>query len=313
MRTTFIRTLIDLAQRDERILLLTADLGYTVVEAFAQRFPRRFYNVGVAEQNMVGLATGLADSGFIPFVYSIATFASMRPYEFIRNGPVLHHLPVRIVGVGGGFEYGTAGPTHHALEDVGILRVQPGLGIIAPADYLQTSTALRRTWDLPGPVYYRLGKDEKTVVPGLDGAFMLERAQTIREGDEVRVIAMGSVAAEAAAAAELLAAEGVSIGFTVVASVAPAPADDLAEMLARAPVAVTVEAHYAVGGLGSLISEIVAERGLGTRVVRCAVRTGAVARSGSEGYLLRQHGLDRAAIVSAALDAVRTIRRTVDS
>ena len=313
MRTTFIKTLIELAQHDERIILLTADLGYTVVEAFAQRFPDRFYNVGVAEQNMVGLSTGLAEAGFLPFVYSIATFATMRPYEFIRNGPILHRLPVRIVGVGGGFEYGTAGPTHHALEDVGILRVQPGLSIIAPADHLQTSTALHATWNLPGPIYYRLGKDEKTTVPGLGGAFALGRAQTVRDGDEVQIVAMGSVAAEAAAAVELLIAEGVSSGLTIVASVAPAPSDDLAQVLSRAPVAVTVEAHYAVGGLGSLISEVVAERGMNTRVRRCAVASRTVQRSGSEAYLLRQHGLDRHGVMASAMEAVRATPRMVDS
>src|SRR5262249_21341178 len=123
MRATFVRTLGELADRDPRILLLTADLGYTVLEPFAERFPDRFFNVGVAEQNMVGLATGLADAGFLPFLYSIATFASLRAYEFVRNGPVFHRLAVRIVGVGGGFEYGPAGPTHHALEDVGVMRI----------------------------------------------------------------------------------------------------------------------------------------------------------------------------------------------
>ncbi|HEX6213905.1 MAG TPA: hypothetical protein VFZ38_03755, partial [Vicinamibacterales bacterium] len=108
MRKAFIRTLTDLAADDERILLLTGDLGYTVIETFAERFPRRFFNVGVAEQNLVGIATGLAESGYIPFVYSIATFAVMRAYEFIRNGPLAHDLPVRIIGIGGGFEYPSA-------------------------------------------------------------------------------------------------------------------------------------------------------------------------------------------------------------
>src|SRR5689334_9912455 len=159
------------------------------LEPFADRFPDRFINVGVAEQNMVGLATGLAEAGFLPFLYSIVTFASLRPYEFIRNGPVLHHLPVRIAGVGGGFEYGSAGPTHHGLEDVGIMRIQPGLTVIAPADYRQTRTALLATWDLPGPVYYRLGKDDRTVVPGLEGQFELGRAQVIREGNDLLIVA----------------------------------------------------------------------------------------------------------------------------
>jgi len=134
MRRTFIAALLELARREPRVLLLTADLGYSVVEPFAEALPDRFFNVGVAEQNLVGVATGLAEAGFVPFVYSIAAFASMRPYEFIRNGPIAHRLPVRVIGVGGGFDYGTAGFTHHALEDVGILRVDPGITVVAPAD-----------------------------------------------------------------------------------------------------------------------------------------------------------------------------------
>src|SRR6058998_4414082 len=118
MRKAFVRTLIEIGAADSRVLLLTGDLGYMALEPFAQRFPDRFFNVGVAEQNMVGLATGLAEAGFIPFGYSIVTFAALRPYEFIRNGPILHQLPVRIVGVGGGVEYGNNGLSHYGLEDV---------------------------------------------------------------------------------------------------------------------------------------------------------------------------------------------------
>src|SRR5262245_6295267 len=150
MRATFVRTLVEIAENDPRVMLLTGDLGFMALEPFFDKFNSRSFNVGVAEQNMVGLATGLAEAGFIPFAYSIVTFATLRPYEFIRNGPILHRLPVRIVGMGGGFEYGAAGPTHHGLEDVGVLRVQPGITIIAPADHEQARNAILATWDLPG-------------------------------------------------------------------------------------------------------------------------------------------------------------------
>src|SRR5215470_18612043 len=113
MRRAFTQALVQIAEQDPRLLLLTADLGYTVLEPFVERFPARFFNMGVAEQNMVGVATGLAEAGFVPFVYSINPFAVLRPYEFIRNGPIAHRLPVRVVGVGGGFEYGPQGQTHH--------------------------------------------------------------------------------------------------------------------------------------------------------------------------------------------------------
>src|ERR1043166_6956323 len=148
MRGTFVNTLCELANADDRIVLLTGDLGFTVLEPFRDAHPRRFYNVGVAEQNMVGLATGLAEAGLIPFCYSIGTFASLRPYEFIRNGPILHGLKARIVGVGAGFDYGVNGMTHYAIEDVGVMRIQPGMTVVAPADYEQTRNSLLATWDL---------------------------------------------------------------------------------------------------------------------------------------------------------------------
>src|SRR5688500_14281558 len=143
MRNAFLEELLDLADEDPSVVLLTGDLGFMVLEPFAERFPDRFYNVGVAEQNMVGVATGLAEAGYRPFVYSIATFATLRPYEFIRNGPALHNLPVRVVGVGGGFDYAHNGVTHHALEDLAVMRTQPRMTVIAPADAGQARCALR--------------------------------------------------------------------------------------------------------------------------------------------------------------------------
>lgn len=309
MRIAFCRTLMELAERDARVLLLTGDLGYMVIEPFAEKFPDHFFNMGVAEQNMVGLATGLAEAGFVPFAYSIVTFASLRPYEFIRNGPILHQLPVRIAAVGGGFEYGTAGTTHHGLEDVGIMRIQPGLTVIAPADHAQARTAVLATWDLPGPIYYRLGKDDKTIVPGLEGRFRLGRAEVIAEGSDLLMVTMGSIANEVVVAAQALAAERVSTTVMVVSSLNPAPTEDLAEVLARFPLALTVEAHYAVGGVGSLVAEVVAEQGLTCRVVRCAVRTMPNGLSGSQGYLYRAHGLSSDSLVKTALQALREIAR----
>jgi transketolase len=291
MRGTFVRTLVELAEDDARVVLLTADLGFTVVEPFAERFPGRFFNVGVAEQNMVGIATGLADAGYVPYVYSIATFATLRPYEFIRNGPVHQRLPVRVVGVGGGFDYGTNGPSHHALEDLAVMRVQPGMTVVAPADFEQARASLHATHALPGPVYFRLGKDESSRVAGLDGRFRLGRAETIGSGGDLLLVTTGGIARNAVAAAEALAASGIDATVLVAASLSPPPAEDLAEALERFDAAVTVEAHYVNGGLGSLVCEVAAEHGLPCRVVRCGVRELEPGRSGSEAYLNETHGL----------------------
>lgn len=305
MRSAFVRTLVELAERDPRILFLTGDLGYTVVEPFAEGFPDRFFNVGVAEQNMIGLAAGLAEAGFIPFVYSIVTFASLRPYEFIRNDLILHRFPVRIAAVGGGFEYGSAGATHHGLEDVGIMRVQPGITVIAPADHEQARAALLATWDFPGPIYYRLGKDDRTVVPGLGGRFELGRTQTIREGKDLLMITMGSITSEVVSAADDLASQGISCAVVVVASLNPAPVDDLSAILARFPLVLTVEAHYVVGGVGSLISEVIAECGLNCRVVRCGVKSRPSGVSGSQSYLHQAHGISSKMLVNTALQTLK--------
>lgn len=310
MRKTFARTLAELAGNDPRILLLTGDLGYLALEDFSERFPDRFFNMGVAEQNMVGVATGLAEDGFLPFVYSISTFASMRPYEFIRNGPIHHRLPVRIVGVGGGFEYGNAGVTHFALEDLGLMRVQPGITLIAPADHQQTRSALLATWDLPGPIYYRIGKDDKTTVPGLDGRFELGRANTITDGDDLLIITVGSIANEAVAAAAILRRQGINATVMIISSLNPAPVEDLTKALSRFDVALTVEAHYVNGGIGSLAAEVIAEQGLDCRLTRCGVDRTPDGITGSQQYLEHEHGLSSESLVETARAAVQSSARS---
>jgi transketolase len=307
VRAAFTKALSEIAEKDPRVFLLTGDLGYSVLEPFRDRFPDRFINAGVAEQNMMGVATGLADAGMLPFVYSIATFASMRPYEFLRDGPILHGLPVRLVGVGGGFDYGHAGPTHYALEDVAIMRAQPGLTCIVPADHQQARTALQESWDLPGPVYYRFGKDDRTVVPGLEGRFALGRVQSFREGADLALIAMGAVAAEAAEAADRLSRQGLSSAGIVVSSVNPAPVEDLAERLSRVPLAITVEAHFIPGGLGSLVAEVIAEHRLPCRLVRCGVRGPLAGPYGDASYMQRAHGISADGLVATAIRALEAV------
>lgn len=308
MRKALVETLIDLAKSDPRIFLLTGDLGFMFLERFAQAHPDRFINVGVAEANMLGIATGLASEGFIPYAYSIATFAAMRPYEQIRNGPVLHDLPVRILGIGGGFEYGHAGPTHYALEDYAIARVQPGLGVVVPADSQQAIQALRQTYDHPGTIYYRIGKREDYTIPNLNGRFRLGHTERVRDGDALLMLCIGSISVEALGAAELLETEGIRTRVEIVASLRPAPAEDLRAALERFPVALTVEEHYTSGGLGSLAAEIIAEANLSCRLVRCGVEPAVSGLSGSEAYMRHHYGLSRTAIARTALKTLGLIR-----
>jgi transketolase len=296
MRSTFIKTLVDLAQKDDRIVLLTADLGYNAIEPFVNQFPNRFVNVGVAEQNMIGVATGLAESGFIPFAYSIITFATLRPYEFIRNGPIAHNLPVRIVGVGGGLEYSHNGLTHFGVEDIAVMRTQPGISVFAPADFRQTESILRDTWDMAGPVYYRLGKDDRTIVPGLDGTFDKHKLQLIQDGKDILLISLGAISAEAAQAVLELSKNGISCGHAVLATVNPIPEKSLVELLSRFPMVYTVEAHYLAGGIGSLVAELIAEHGLKCRLTRIGLKQTPDNVSGDLPFLYNRYGLSPEAI-----------------
>ncbi len=290
MRNDFVDELGALAAVDDRVMLLTGDLGFMVLEDFETRFPERFINCGAAEQNMVGVATGLAEAGMVPFVYSIATFSSLRPYEFIRNGPALHDLPVRIVGIGGGFEYGHNGVTHFALEDYAVMRAQPGITTVAPADAEQARAALRATADHDGPIYFRIGKLPDPLA-GLDGRFELGRMATLREGPDGAIVAIGAITHEAVQAADLLAEQGIRVSVGVVSSFNPSPTEDLVDLLTDAPVALTVEAHYLNGGLGSLVAETIAESGLGCRLLRAGVASMPAGESGSQQYLENRYDL----------------------
>jgi transketolase len=302
VRRAFVESLTRLARRDERIVLLTGDLGFAALEPFAEAFPERFFNVGVSEQNMIGVATGLAEAGYVPYAYSISTFASMRAYEFIRNGPVLHNLPVRVVAIGEGVDYSHNGMTHYALEDVALMRVQPGLAVVSPADDRHVRPMLNAVHGLPGPAYIRLSKNSFSV-PGCGEGFELGRAHRIGDGEDVVLVALGGMAASAVAAAELLAGRGISASVLVVESVSPPPIEDLVTVLAAVPLAVSVEAHYVTGGLGSLVAEVIAERGVPCRLVRAGVRRQPIGVAGSREFMHDLLGLSPDRIVETVVDA----------
>jgi transketolase len=306
MRKAFVETLMNLAARDERVVLLTADLGYNALETFAEKFPTRFFNVGVAEQNMIALATGLAEAGFIPFCYSIASFAVLRPFEFIRNGPIAHQLPVRIVGMGGGLGYGSNGLSHHGIEDLGVLRTQPGISIFAPADAPQTRTIIEQTAGLAGPVYYRLEKDDALRVPGLDGRFVSGRPDHLIVGRDLLFVTTGGIATEVVTAARELERRRISVGVAVISSFNPLDHVFYADLLRGYRVVVSVEAHAINGGLGSATAEIIAEAQLPVRLVRRGLTALPDGLTGSPAWLHERHGLARDQLVAVALDALAT-------
>lgn len=300
MRNALVETLLELAENDERVFLLTADLGWSVLERFADAFPARFLNVGVAEQNMAGIATGLAQLGYIPYIYSIANFVSMRCYEQIRNGPILHQLPVRVIGVGGGYAYGHAGPSHHALEDLAIFRIHRGMTVIAPADPAQTRAALQATHSLPGPVYFRVGKGNNPNVPGLHGRFALGIPELIVPGADLLFLTTGAIVTEVVRAAEILARTNISAAVAVLAHLQFTASSDLIKLLASYRAVITVEEGVATGGLGSLVAETIVQYRLPCSLNIRAINEPFLDRSGSPSFLMAQSGLGAVELAKAA-------------
>jgi transketolase len=256
MRVAFIEELLRLAEHDPRIWLVTGDVGYAVLEPFAERFPDRFVNSGVAEQNMMGVAAGLARSGAIVFAYSIANFPTLRCLEQIRNDVCYAGASVTIVSVGSGFTYGSNGSTHHAIEDLSIMRSLPGIVVVSPGDLIEARLATRALAGMARPAYLRLGRaGDLATTTASSGEFAVGKMRAIRDGSDVTVIATGSVLATADAAAEELAREGISARVLSAHTLKPFDSETLLRAMAETAGVVTVEEHRLVGGLHSAVAE----------------------------------------------------------
>jgi len=300
MRTTFIETLCKIAAQDERIWLLTADLGYSVVECFAHQFSERFVNTGVAEQNMTGIAAGLAMSGKIIFTYSIANFPVVRCLEQIRNDICYHNLNVKIVAVGGGMAYGGAGYTHHALEDLAIMRVMPNMVVIAPGDPVETKLALKAITRHTGPCYLRLGMNNEPVIHKEEPHFEIGKAIQIKEGEDVIFISTGPILNTIVQTADVLTRKGFSIGVYSMPTIHPIDQKAIIFATTKAKCIISVEEH-GPGGLGSAISEVLASVQVKTKFVSMHTNPSLIHLVGSQEYLLQRNELSVRAIVQKTL------------
>jgi len=258
MRQAFIKALTYEAKKNNQLLLLTADLGYQVVEEFEREFPQRFINMGVAEANMIAVASGLAMCGKIPFVYSIATFLTMRCFEQIRNDVCLHKANVKIVGVGGGLQYAQAGSTHHALEDIAIMRTLPGMTIICPADPVEAYQATIAACRHYGPVYLRLGKSGEKNVLALNYQFRLGKGAILRQGADILLLATGSMVSQALEISQILAQNRLETTVVNLSTVKPLDKDLIIFLTKKIRRVFTLEEHYLIGGLGSAVAEVIA-------------------------------------------------------
>ena len=302
MRNAFLDTLFELAQQDERVVFITGDLGYRVVEKFMEQRPRQFLNAGVAEQNMTGLAAGMALSGKIVFTYSIGNFPTMRCLEQIRNDVCYHEANVKIVTVGGGFAYGPMGGTHHAIEDLAVMRAIPGLMVVAPGDPVETRAATRAITAHPGPCYLRLGKaGEPTVHPG-PIEFQLGKAIRFREGRDLTLISTGGMLQTAAKAAERLATQGIQTRVLSMHTLKPLDESAVLAAARETGCIATLEEHSVNGSLGSAVAELLAETwDVKVPFKRIGMPPIFSPHIGSQEYMLQKHGLNDEAVAAVLL------------
>jgi transketolase len=302
MRDAFIDELTAQARLDPSVMLVVGDLGYGVVDTFAKDLPDQFLNVGVAEQNMVGVATGLAAGGYRVFVYSIANFPTLRCLEQIRNDVCYHAFDVTVVSVGAGVSYGTLGYTHHAVEDLSVMRALPGMRVLCPADPIEARRAVQEVLSHGGANYVRLGKNGEPHLHDAGAVNGLAEPLTMREGKDVVLVATGSILAACLEAADMLAASGIEAEVVSCPTVKPLSDAWLASLSHRT--VVTVEEHTLNGGFGSAILEGMNGLEAPVRLRRMGLQEGRVGELGSADYLRHSHGLTPDAIADVARGAL---------
>ncbi|MFO7941297.1 MAG: transketolase family protein [Bacillota bacterium] len=300
-RDAYGRALVKLGEERDDVVVLDADLsGSTRTKKFAEKYPDRFFNAGVAEQNLINMAAGLALAGKVPFASTFAIFATGRAWEQIRNTVAYPRLPVRIVATHAGLTVGEDGASHQALEDIALMRAIPGMKVIVPADGKEAEAAVRATVDLDGPVYVRLGRAKVPTVT--DGNFELGRGTTLSNGDEVAIIASGIMVSAALEASRRLRDRGVGCRVVNMSTIKPLDEDLIVRAARDCGAVVTAEEHNILGGLGGAVAELLSER-CPVPVIRVGVRD-VFGQSGSPDELLQYYGLMPQDIEAACREAM---------
>jgi transketolase len=307
MRNAFAATITELAGADDRVVVLSGDIGNRLFDDFKDRHPSRFYNCGVAEANMTGMAAGMAMCGLRPFTYTITPFATTRVMEQIKIDVCYHNLPVTIVGTGSGLSYASLGPTHHSLEDVAFLRAIPNMTVVCPADVAEVRAALSAILEIDGPVYLRLGKKGEPTVHQEPPRFAIGRGLTVRKGSEVCLLGLGNMVAPSLEAAELLKSRGISAMVVSMHTVKPLDEQLLRDVVGRFAVVTVVEEHSRIGGLGGAVAEWrQAQPGRSkARLISLGTPDMFLSETGSQKYLRQRFGLSPNAIADTVERAYR--------
>ncbi|TET68145.1 MAG: transketolase family protein [Candidatus Aminicenantes bacterium] len=299
-RDAFGEELVDMGKEKENIVVLSADLAKTTRTSwFAKAFPKRFFNVGIAEQNMMGIAAGLSTTGFIPVVSTVAIFAAGRAYDQVRNTIVHSGFNVKIAATHGGISMGKDGSSHQAIEDMALMRVIPDMTVIVPADAPETKKALRAAIEYKGPVYIRLGRPEIPIITDEKSSFILGKADILRKGNDLSIIACGIMVPQSLKAADVLASQGIKARVINVHTIKPLDVELLYNAAKETGAIVTAEDHSVIGGLGSAVLEAFSCKEARPPVYRIGVRD-VFGESGEPDDLMRKYGLSWQDIVKAA-------------
>jgi transketolase len=255
MRNAFADEITRIAEADHRVVLLSGDIGNRLFDTFKANCPGRFFNCGVAEANMIGVAAGLALTGLRPVCYTIAPFVTYRCMEQIRVDVCYHHLPVVIVGTGAGLAYASLGATHHSCEEVGMLRLLPGMNVLAPADPMEVRSCLKAAIDDPNPSYMRIGKKGEPNIHSSAPPLAIGSSIVMRAGEDLSIVVAGVLLSAALGAAELLAARGISAEVVTSPTIKPLDTALLRRVFSEKRIVATVEEHSVLGGLGGSLAE----------------------------------------------------------
>ena len=304
MRDTFVKTLIGLAEKDKDIELITGDLGFGVLKPFWEKLPDQFTNAGIAEQNMTTVAAGMAMEGKKVFTYSIGNFPTLRCLEQIRNDCAYHNANVNIVCVGGGFVYGSLGMSHHATEDIAIMRSLPGVAVICPGDLLEAAEATKAIVEYPGTCYLRLGRGGEKQVHTEITNFCIGKAIRIKEGKKIAIFSTGAVLDDVTDAVDTLEKNGISVEQYSFPTVKPLDQEVVLDCANRFDKIVTVEEHNITGGFGSAVAEVMAENSTRAHLVRIGINDQYCTIVGTQEYLRDQYGFSTDKIVRRILQEV---------
>ena len=305
MRKTSLDQVYQLAQKDERVVFIGSDLGPGVLSEFKRNIPERFFMEGISEQYIVGMAAGLAFDGFIPYVNTIATFLTRRCFEQLAVDLCMHDLPVRLIANGGGLVYAPLGPTHQAIEDIGILRTLPNMTVVAPCDADEMVRLMDASLHWPHPLYIRLAKGGDPIVSKSEFGFEIGKGIHLKNSVDVLLVTTGITTQIGLQTSESLSKENIDCGVFHMHTIKPFDYDGLFQASESVKLIVTIEEHVLNGGLGSAVLEAFSDHGLEKKIIRLGIPDVFAKKYGSQKLLMSEFGLDQEKIFNLVVNHIK--------